>query len=266
MTTRSVGPERGSAQDGPSNASEFPGQDTDMEWKRAGRIGLSLRMRIRLATPVPGVDFPPPNGTDGLTQRIMCLSWVTYTFAPMYLPNGGPCVLTQISAKTQPAGDVSFRRPDAADGAPVHQLIARCPPLEHNSLYCNLLQCTHFADTCVVACQDGVPVGFLSGYLIPKQPEKLFIWQIAVAAEARNRGIGGRMIMDVLGRPTSAGVRYLKTTITESNEQSWSLFEALARKLRAPLERQLLFDRQRHLAGSADSEILATIGPFSRPA
>lgn len=185
----------------------------------------------------------------------------------MYFLNGGPYVLTQLSVKSQPTGDrLSFRRPAAADGALVHQLIARCPPLERNSLYCNLLQCTHFADTCVLASQGAGPVGFLSAYLIPKLPEKLFVWQIAVAAEARNRGIGGRMIMEALGRPACAGVRYLKTTITEANEQSWSLFEALARKLGAPLERQLLFDRERHLAGSAESEILATIGPFGPPA
>ncbi len=155
-----------------------------------------------------------------------------------------------------------MRRPDANDGHAVHELIARCPPLDTNSLYCNLLQCTHLADTCVVAVDGERPVGFVSAYLIPKQPEALFVWQVAVAPEARNRGLGGRMLMEILARPVCSGVRYLKTTITETNEASWSLFEALARKLDAQLEQQALFDRQRHFHGAADTEILVTIGPI----
>jgi len=155
-----------------------------------------------------------------------------------------------------------MRRPDANDGYAVHELIARCPPLDTNSLYCNLLQCTHFADTCVVALEGDRAVGFLSAYVIPKQTEALFVWQVAVAPEARNRGLGGRMLMDLLDRPVCSDIRYLKTTITETNEPSWSLFEALARKLHAPLEQQLLFDRQRHFHGTAASEVLVTIGPI----
>lgn len=155
-----------------------------------------------------------------------------------------------------------MRRPDANDGYAVHELIARCPPLDTNSLYCNLLQCTHFAESCVVALDGERPVGFASAYFVPKQPESLFVWQVAVAPEARNRGLGGRMLMDVLDRPACAGVQYLKTTITETNEPSWSLFEALARRLEAPLEQQLLFDRERHFHGAASSEFLVTIGPI----
>src|SRR3546814_16914023 len=43
--------------------------------------------------------------------------------------------------------DFSFRNPVAEDAQAIHDLIAACPPLDTNSLYCNLLQCTHFAET-----------------------------------------------------------------------------------------------------------------------
>src|SRR5690606_27480359 len=44
-----------------------------------------------------------------------------------------------------------LRRPIAADGPAITRLIAACPPLDSNAAYCNLLQCTHFADFCIVA-------------------------------------------------------------------------------------------------------------------
>jgi len=154
-------------------------------------------------------------------------------------------------------------RPTAADGHSVHELIARCPPLDRNSLYCNLLQCTHFADTCVVARDGDDVVGFISAYLVPGRSDTLFVWQVAVAPEARKRGLGGRMLLEILRRPACSSVDYLKTTITELNEPSWSLFEALARHFDAPLEQQPLFDRERHFHGTAASEILVTIGPLA---
>lgn len=166
------------------------------------------------------------------------------------------------SPLARPAEPFELDRPGADDGAPVHQLIDLCPPLEPNSLYCNLLQCTHFADTCVIARQEGEVIGFLSAYVLPSRPDALFVWQVAVSPRARKRGLGGAMLMELLARPACARVRHLLSTITESNRPSWSLFEALARRLGAKLERQPLFDRTRHLAGKADSETLVTIGPF----
>ncbi len=171
--------------------------------------------------------------------------------------------MTQKLSLISPVEDgVQMSRPSALDGYRVHELIARCPPLDSNSIYCNLLQCTHFADTCVLATSGEQAIGFVSAYLTPKQPEALFVWQVAVAPEARNRGLGGRMLADLLTRPVCESVRYLKTTITEANDASWSLFEALAKRLQAPLERQPLFDREKHFHGAADSEILVTIGPM----
>src|SRR3546814_9922998 len=57
--------------------------------------------------------------------------------------------------------DFSFRNPVAEDAQAIHDLIAACPPLDTNSLYCNLLQCTHFAETCVLAERDGEISGWI---------------------------------------------------------------------------------------------------------
>lgn len=159
----------------------------------------------------------------------------------------------------------TFRRPSVTDGRAVHALIAACPPLDRNSLYLNLLQCTHFAETCVLAESEATagPAGFISGYRIPERPQTLFIWQVAVAPFARGRGLARRMLLELLARPACARTTHLETTITPTNGASWALFHSLARSLRAPLERQLLFDRDVHLDGVHESEELVTIGPFA---
>jgi L-2,4-diaminobutyric acid acetyltransferase len=84
---------------------------------------------------------------------------------------------------------VLLRRPDATDGIRVSDLVASCPPLDRNSLYCNLLQCTDFSDTCVLAERNGEAIGWISGYRPPNDPATLFVWQVAVHERARGLGL-----------------------------------------------------------------------------
>lgn len=160
------------------------------------------------------------------------------------------------------AGAVAIREPCAEDGPGVHQLIAACPPLDRNSLYCNLLQCSHFATTSAIATRGGTPLAFVSGHRMPKQPHTLFVWQVAVAPAARGQGLAGRLMQAILGRRANRDIADLEATITADNAASWSLFTGLARTLGAPLLRRVGFDRERHLDGSHASEILIAIGPF----
>lgn len=154
---------------------------------------------------------------------------------------------------------VLLRRPNIDDGASVHQLIRHCPPLNENSLYCNLLQTCHFAETSVAAELDGKLVGFISAYLVPERPDTLFIWQIAVAPEVRGVGLASRMIREVLLRPTCVRVHYLETTITPDNRASRSMFRSLAHRLQAEWTESLVFDCERHFRGRHESELLLSI-------
>lgn len=173
-----------------------------------------------------------------------------------------------------PTDAFTLRPPRAADGRAVHDLIARCPPLDPNSLYCNLLQCTHFAATCVVAEAGSRIVGFVSGYRIPRPTpnrstdgvdDALFIWQVAIDSTVRGQGLGKRMLTHLLERPDLVDSAELHTTITPSNRASWALFESFARDRGATLNRQVLFDRDAHLDGSHESEVLVRIGPLHSP-
>lgn len=160
------------------------------------------------------------------------------------------------------AAPLSLRAPTREDGAAVHRLIEACPPLDTNSMYCNLLQCDHFADTCVLAERYGEPVGWISAYRPPAEPHTLFVWQVAVAEAARGLGLGRRMLTHLLARPAAEGVSHLKTTITADNPASWGLFRRFAEGLGAPLGHAPHFRREAHFGGAHATEHMVTIGAF----
>lgn len=152
--------------------------------------------------------------------------------------------------------------PRAEDGHRISGLIASSPPLDVNSAYCNLLQCTDFRDTCVLAERDGALLGWISAYRPPPSPEQLFVWQVAVAPAARGEGLALKMLDALLARPAVAGARTLTTTITEDNEASWRLFRAFARRHGATLTQSPRFEREAHFAGAHDTEWEARIAPL----
>lgn len=164
------------------------------------------------------------------------------------------------SAPKSPA--VRLRAPRATDGAAIWSMIRAQPALDNNSLYCNLLQSTHFAGTCALAEIDGEIVGWVSGYIPPEQQDTLFIWQVCVAPRAQGQGLGRRLIADVLSRHGCRHVTMLECTITTDNEPSWALFRSIARHLAAQLQQVEHFRRDDHFAGQHDSEFAVRIGPF----
>jgi len=157
---------------------------------------------------------------------------------------------------------LTFRRPVREDGAAVHALIDSCKPLDLNSTYTYLLLCTHFAGTCVIAELDGRPVGFVSGYRKPEDETVLFIWQVAVSAAARGRGVAKRLLSEALESPSCEGVRYLETTITPSNRASWALFESFAAERDAQCARKPIFQAEDFGEEDHEEEVLLRIGPF----
>lgn len=160
---------------------------------------------------------------------------------------------------------ITLRKPTAEDGLALHELVHACRPLDENSRYCNLLQCTHFADTCIVAEMEGRLVGFVSGYRMPRQPHVYFLWQVGVAAAGRGRGLALRMIRTLLAREDCRGVTELHTTVTPSNQPSRRLFAALAEAEGAELREQAFLTAD-HFGGSDhEPEPLLRIAPLRTP-
>lgn len=160
---------------------------------------------------------------------------------------------------------ITIGQPAGTDGSTVHTLIANCPPLDTNSVYCNLLQCTHFADTCAIARHTGNIIGFVSAYIPPTRQDTLFVWQVAIHETMRGKGLGKVLIQNILGRETCRNVRYLQTTITAENNSSWRMFRSLAQGIGAKTTHTTHFERDAHFGGRHETEFMLTIGPFHIP-
>lgn len=152
----------------------------------------------------------------------------------------------------------TLRHPDVADGGDMWRVARDSQTLDLNSSYAYLLWARDFAATSVVAEREGRVVGFVSGYLRPRAPETLMVWQVAVDADQRGHGLAARML-DHLARSVP-GVTMLETTITEDNAASRALFARFARTRDAHHEELALFEQfpdEGH-----EPEVLHRIGPF----
>lgn len=144
----------------------------------------------------------------------------------------------------------------------LYQLVANSAPLDTNSAYCNLLQCSHFQSTSIAAFLDGCLVGSVTGYRIPDRTDTLFIWQVAVDSNVRGKKLASRMLSNLLALKNLQDVRFLETSITPENEASIRLFSALAKNINTKITRSVMFDKSMHFQSAHETEYLFQIGPF----
>lgn len=157
-----------------------------------------------------------------------------------------------------PRPTLCLRKPRTTDGSDIWALVKSCKPLDENSMYCNLVQAEHFRDTCVVAEMDGEIVGWISGHMIPDR-NTLFVWQVAVSAQARGMGLGKKMLLDLIERDACDDATKLATTITRDNDASWALFRSFARAIGGTLDAAAHYESEAHFDGHHDTEYMVTI-------
>jgi L-2,4-diaminobutyric acid acetyltransferase len=158
--------------------------------------------------------------------------------------------------------NIEMRPLESADAVQLNQMVKQSSPLDQNSIYCNLLQCSHFSQTSVAAIKDGELVGFVTGYIPPNKPKTLFVWQVAVAESLRGLGLAKKMLKWLVDQPCLQEINRLVTTITPGNQASWTLFESLAFEWQAIAERKLLFDSLQHFNGRHEDEYEISIAPL----
>jgi L-2,4-diaminobutyric acid acetyltransferase len=123
-----------------------------------------------------------------------------------------------------------IRQVTEADAGSLWTLLGRVSGLERNTAYAYLLLCSHFASTSLVAERDGAPVGFVLAYRPPSNPNRVFVWQVGVAPEARGEGIAGRLLDALADAPACQDVDELTATVGPDNTASNALFRAFARR------------------------------------
>ncbi len=155
---------------------------------------------------------------------------------------------------------VTFRSPKISDGVRLWEIARDSKVLDLNSSYSYILWCRDFAHTSVVSDVDGRAVGFVTGYIRQDSPTTFFVWQVAVDADQRGKGLAGRMLHNLMDRLTPQGITHLETTISPDNEASIALFTALARKRGTEIRKSELF-APNDFPDSHEAEELYTVGP-----
>ncbi|MDJ0345496.1 diaminobutyrate acetyltransferase [Streptomyces sp. H10-C2] len=162
-----------------------------------------------------------------------------------------------------PAAPAFLDAPSVEDGGAMWRIARDSQTLDLNSSYSYLLWCRDFAGTSVVArSADGVPVGFVTGYIRPEAPQTLVVWQVAVDAGQRGRGLAAAMLDHLAVRVAAGGIRRVETTITPDNAASQRLFASFAERHGAPVDREVLFPGALFPDGHG-SEELFRIGPLA---
>lgn len=157
-----------------------------------------------------------------------------------------------------------FRAPRKEDGPAVWRLIKEAGTLDLNSPYSYLMLCDMFSDTCVIAEERGNIVGFVSAFLSPASPDTIFIWQIGVSQSQRGKGLGKRLLRQVLKRKACADVRFLEATVSPSNIPSQSLFRSLARELGTDCRTRKRYGEDLFPGNGHESEWTFRIGPMNQ--
>lgn len=164
-----------------------------------------------------------------------------------------------MNTKTQ----VVYRKPEAKDGARVWELIRDTGTLDLNSAYCYILLGDYFNDTCIIAEQDDNIVGFISAFRSPRNPETLFVWQVAVASSHRRQGIAKAMLTGLMNDKACHGVRFIETTVSPSNMASRRLFLGFAEEKSIPSTVTVGYGPEMFPDGTShEEEPLFVIGPF----
>ncbi len=159
--------------------------------------------------------------------------------------------------------NLKLRKPEISDAHAIWKLIKTSPPLDLNSLYCYLIICAHFAETSIVAEDEGGICGFISAYIVPDRSNTLFVWQVAVKQEKKRQGIAEAMIDSLLKRKFKFPINYLETTVNPSNQASGNFFRSTAKSLNTQCQESILFSEKDFGDQDHEAEILYRIGPFT---
>lgn len=155
-----------------------------------------------------------------------------------------------------------FRKPILEDGAAVWELVKSTGVLDLNSSYSYLMWCQNFGQTSVVVENDGDIVGFISGFIKPEKPDRLFVWQVAVAESQRGRGLASKMLHHILERDSCKNVQFVEATVTPSNIASQKLFKRLAKNLDTQITISECFSAEDFPEEGQEEELIHEIGPF----
>ena len=145
----------------------------------------------------------------------------------------------------------TMRTPQGEDADCIVALIGDTPSQAMRRAHGSLVANGFSPETSVVAELDGKLVGWALAYVLPFDPETLFIWTVEVSDVSADTGLDSLMLGHLMRQDACAKVTRVQTSIPSDDEDSWSLFRRFANWQRSrmkiqPFVTQALFPRDRH--------------------
>lgn len=159
------------------------------------------------------------------------------------------------------SGQVRITEATEEDGADIWSLVKDSGVLDVNSPYSYLMMGKFFSETCLVAKDGDQLVGFVTAFRPPTAKDVIFVWQIGVDLSQRGKGVGKKLLHELLQREAGKGVRFLESTITPSNKPSQALFRGLARDLNTKCQVTEFFSEDLFPGEEHEPELKFRIGP-----
>ncbi|MBM7571192.1 diaminobutyrate acetyltransferase [Aquibacillus albus] len=164
---------------------------------------------------------------------------------------------------TVPTETVSFELPTLEDGSAMWELVNNST-LDQNSAYKYIMMCEYFAETCVVAKENGKLVGFVTAFIPPKRQDVIFVWQVGVDPSQRGKGIASKLLNELINRKACENIRFVEATVTPSNKASQSLFRKLAREYNTKCSVSDLFTEDLFPSDDHEAELNFRVGPIQK--
>ncbi len=131
-----------------------------------------------------------------------------------------------------------LRPPLPEDGTAVSSLAKTEGQEAMGDLLGELAAFDDYKEFSIIAELDGDLVGAMLAYVLPYDPETLFIWQVGVSEREADKGLASLMLGQVMRREVCTDVTRVQTVITSNDECTWALFRRFAQWQRSRMDIQ----------------------------
>ena len=156
---------------------------------------------------------------------------------------------------------MELRTPEIEDARESFRIARNEPNIDANTEYYYMIWYRDFSETSLVAVSEGKQIGYLTAFISPKNPDTLFIWQIATMPHHGVPNLGIKMMTHVVDKAKRKGVEYVEATVSPDNRPINYVMRLLAKRLAANYSTSMLFNPDA-FEGSHEAELMYRIGPL----
>jgi L-2,4-diaminobutyric acid acetyltransferase len=135
----------------------------------------------------------------------------------------------------------TLRAPLPEDGARIAALAEDFVSRKARNIPETLVGRGAFRETSVLAELAGKLLGWVSAYILPYDPQTLFIWAVEVVKSEQNPGLSSLMLGYLMRQEPRAGLTRVQTVISCDEDRPWALFRQFARWQHSRLDIQPYF-------------------------